>query len=155
MFDGYCQRRAWLGWTHFVAQARIERNYHDSCEEAVRGLQDAAPATPAQQKPRLSGGLLGWFGKPEPSDPGDADLVAADLEEDVVVGQELKRLRVEKQLRSACLTWRMQASQARLRTLEDADKSALVTTLWKAATSGIMDSQVPGAPPPPRPCHAS
>ena len=45
-------------------------------------------------------------------------------------------------LSSAWLTWRVQTSNVRLRALEDTDKSHLITALWKAATSGIMDSQV-------------
>ena len=98
----------------------------------------------------MSGGLLGWFSKPqEPNEVGEDDLAAADLEHDVAVGRELKRLRMEKKLSSSWLTWRVQTSQARLRSLEDADKSALITTLWKAATSGLMDSQVAG---PTQPC---
>jgi hypothetical protein len=151
LFDGYSQRRAWLGWTHVVAQARIERDYRARCEVAARGLQYAAAATPAQPRPSMSGGLLGWFSKPqEPNEVSEDDLAAADLEHDVAVGRELKRLRMEKKLSNSWLTWRVQTSQARLRSLEDADKSALITTLWKAATSGLMDSQVAG-PTQPRP----
>ena len=58
------------------------------------------------------------------------------------MGRQLLRLHTERVLSSAWLTWRVQTSNVRLRTLEDTDKSHLITALWKAATSGIMDSQV-------------
>ena len=152
IFDGYCQRRAWLGWSHVVAQARIERHYAALNRKCVRALQSAEPAVPVTPTPTsaqaapgkrgeslfgpsLFGSFRNLFGQP---DPGDEP----EREEDRAVGRELLRLRTERLLSGAWLTWRVQTSHTRLRALEDADKCHLITALWKAATSGIMDSQV-------------
>ena len=152
IFDGYCQRRAWLGWSHVVAQARIERHYAALNRKCVRGAllaEPAAPATPAPAPaqaapvkrgeslfgPSLFGSFRNLFGPPEPSDE-------PEREEDRAVGRELLRLHTERLLSGAWLTWRVQTSHVRLRAQEDADKCHLITALWKAATSGIMDSQV-------------
>ena len=151
IFDGYCQRRAWLGWSHVVAQRRIERHYDALNRKCARGLltELAAPVTPtpmpAQAAPARKGESLfgpslfasfrNLFDPPAPSDE-------PEREEDRAVGHELLRLHAERRLSGAWLTWRVQTSHSRLRSLEDADKCHLITALWKAATSGIMDSQV-------------
>ena len=152
LFDGYCLRRAWLGWSHVVAQGRIKRHYaalSRKCARAMR-VDHAAPATPTpaseQAVPARRGeSLIGpslflsfrnLFGPPERSDE------EAEREEERAVGRQLLRLHTERVLSSAWLTWRVQTSNVRLRTLEDTDKCHLITALWKAATSGIMDSQV-------------
>ena len=152
LFDGYCQRRAWLGWSHVVAQGRIKRHYAALSRKCARAMlvDPAAPATPTPASeqavparrgesaigPSLFLSFRNLFGPPEPSDE------EPEREEERAVGRQLLRLHTERVLSSAWLTWRVQTSNVRLRTLEDTDKSHLITALWKAATSGIMDSQV-------------
>ena len=152
LFDGYCQRRAWLGWSHVVAQGRIKRHYAALSRKCARAMlvDPAAPATPTPASeqaaparrgesaigPSLFLSFRNLFGPQEPSDD------EAEREEERAVGRQLLRLHTERVLSSAWLTWRVQTSNVRLRTLEDTDKSHLITALWKAATSGIMDSQV-------------
>ena len=38
LFDGYCQRRAWLGWSHVVAQGRIKRHFAALSRKCARAL---------------------------------------------------------------------------------------------------------------------
>ena len=151
LFSGYCLRRAWLGWTEVIAHVRIERDFRARTKGAALRLPEA-PAPRAPLKPIVSEGLLGWF-KPylekekEKSEPQPVDDAAGigeigEAVEVLAVGDELEELRAEKALSVAWLTWRVQTSYAQLRAVEDAEKSALVTSLWKAATSGVMDTQV-------------
>ena len=147
LFSGYCLRRAWLGWTEVVAHVRIERDFRVRTKGAALRLPEA-PLPRAPLKPIVSEGLLGWF-KPylEKSEPHPADEAACigeigEAVEVLAVGDELEELRAEKALSVAWLTWRVQTSYAQLRAVEDAEKSALVTSLWKAATSGVMDTRV-------------